>query len=261
VCLWFFIATVTVPAGLFVNRLRALERLLPASRYRIDLKKFTCPATVAEFIPASVAYENLVIPLVSRRRELFVAMAEPLVEDTLQKLAFILNRQILPIVADLEDIRAVIGQTYVLGESIDSVLVEFTDPPTFNVTLNPFNTRYDLSQDIPLVRLANLILREAQSQGAERVLISPINGGRIRYLIGGSWLEQDSVPQRLLTPLASRFALMAGVLLEFEQFGRAAGSFNWSIPGGPVLVRVALETLDEGPVVQIDFAGPPRPDF
>ena len=84
---------------------------------------------VLELIPESVARENNVLPLAVTGRVIHIAAADPSDVMLRDKLSFILNRDIrlieFPRADILRAIRRLYGQTRT--ESVDSMLVEFTD--------------------------------------------------------------------------------------------------------------------------------------
>ena len=253
--------TLRVPARLFVEQTQALLRLLPAERLSVDLTGFTVPRSVAEYVPASLAHERLLLPLAVGKSRMYLAMVEPRNVDTLEILEFILNRRVTPIAANPASIPAAIERAYgpVNAEFYDP-FIECTEPRPGTDSNRP-ELQSDNGTDGPAEHLANQILHEARLMGAARVMISPIGGPRIRFRVAGEWIDRGPWLPSLLPPVTRRFAEMAGILGEFQQVGRGQGAFEWSIPGDPVLVRVALETVEEGPVVQIDFAGMPPVEF
>jgi tetratricopeptide (TPR) repeat protein len=94
----------------------------------IELATIVIPPEVIEMVPESVARENVVLPLAAMKGTIWMAVSDPDV-DTFQKLAFILNKQIRPIVAPRDQIVEAINRHYgeIETESVDSVLAEFTD--------------------------------------------------------------------------------------------------------------------------------------
>lgn len=104
-----------------------------ASYYRfefVELDDLDIEELVLSCVPESVARENDVIPIKEENDGTLVfAIADPFNLDTIEKLRFILNRNIKIAVADLEAIHFAINDCYgqVEGESADSMLMEFTD--------------------------------------------------------------------------------------------------------------------------------------
>jgi len=98
----------------------------------IDLTEVTIPAAVIELVPESVARENVVLPMSQENGALKIIMSDPSDFDTVQKLQFILNKDIQPVLAAREQIVEAINRHYGQSEteSVDSMLAEFTDTVT-----------------------------------------------------------------------------------------------------------------------------------
>jgi hypothetical protein len=95
----------------------------------LDLTALTVPPAVLELVPESVARENVLLPVWVEGAVLVVAVSDPADLDTLQKLRFILNRDVRPVLAVRDQIVAAINRHYgeTETESVDSMLAEFTD--------------------------------------------------------------------------------------------------------------------------------------
>src|SRR6202011_2851119 len=80
-------------------------------------------------VPESVARENVVLPMSQENGTLKIVISDPGDFDTLQKLQFILNKDIHPMLAPREQIIEAINRHYgqTETESVDSMLQEFTD--------------------------------------------------------------------------------------------------------------------------------------
>src|SRR5437867_3771119 len=63
----------------------------------VSLENVTIPPSVIELVPESVARENVVIPLSQENGTLKIVVHDPSDFDTLQKLQFILNKDIQPV--------------------------------------------------------------------------------------------------------------------------------------------------------------------
>src|SRR5919109_525543 len=95
----------------------------------VDLAEMTIPASVIELVPESVARENIVLPMAQDNGVLRIIMHDPSDFDTVQKLQFILNKDIQPVLAPREQIIEAINRHYGQSEteSVDSMLADFTD--------------------------------------------------------------------------------------------------------------------------------------
>lgn len=206
-------ARLTIPAGLFVCHHRSLLQLLPAQNYSVRLTSFEIPRSTLEWVPESVSRENRLVPFDHYQAELLVAMTYPSCRDTIQKLQFILNRDIVAVHADEAEIQEVLNWYYGEREveNVDDSFIEFADiagprlqPPTIINLLNAF--------DAPVVRLVNLILIDAIDLHADAIQIAPTSGAiEIRYRVRDEWIERESLPDRFGLAITARLAIMAGI--------------------------------------------------
>ena len=181
----------------------------------IDVNEVTIPPSVIELVPESVARENAVLPLSEGEGRLTVILSDPWDIDTVDKLRFILNKQIdlalAPREAILEAINRYYGQT--MAESADQMLTEFTDTAidfTETVDDGPKGDEEVDEAERPIVRLVHLIISEAVQARASDIHIEPFeNRIRVRYRIDGMLIESDSPPRRLLGAILSRIKILA----------------------------------------------------
>ena len=181
----------------------------------VNVSEVNIPPSVIELVPESVARENAVLPLSEGDGKLTVILSDPWDIDTVDKLRFILNKQIelalSPRESILEAINRYYGQT--IAESADSMLTEFTDTAIdFTETVDD-GPRGDESIDeasAPIVRLVQLIISEAVQARASDIHIEPFETRiRVRYRIDGMLIERDSPPRRLLGAVLSRIKILA----------------------------------------------------
>ncbi|MCI0700014.1 MAG: Flp pilus assembly complex ATPase component TadA [Planctomycetia bacterium] len=181
----------------------------------VDLEKVEIPKAVIELVPESVARENIVLPLELEGNTLKIITADPTNYDTVQKLQFILNKDIVPVLAVQEQIQEAINRNYgqTETESVDSMLVEFTDTAIeFTQTESLASLAAADDSDAPVVRLVNLIIQEAINLRASDIHIEPFaDRVRVRYRIDGVLVERDAAPRRLLAPLLSRLKIMGSI--------------------------------------------------
>ncbi|MFO1041650.1 MAG: ATPase, T2SS/T4P/T4SS family [Planctomycetaceae bacterium] len=179
----------------------------------VDLGAMEIPQSVIALIPESVARENVVIPIAMVDERLRVAMSNALDLDVIDKLRFMTNREIDPVVAPKEDIQTAVNRHYGGSEteSVDSMLMEFTETAIdFTETEAPTTKAEEAEENAPVVRLVNLIISEAVNMRASDIHIEPFEDRiRVRYRIDGVLIERDSPPKRLLAALTSRLKIMA----------------------------------------------------
>jgi type IV pilus assembly protein PilB len=209
----------------------------------VDLKGLTIPTSVVEMVPESVARENHIIPLSHENNALQIVMSDPNDLDTIEKLRFILNKDIQPVLSDREDIIAAINTHYGQSEteSVDSMLSEFTDTQIdFTETEATGNQAGGDESDSPVVKLVNLIIQEAIKARASDIHIEPFSDRvRVRYRIDGVLVERDSPPRRLLAPLTSRIKIMGSIDIS-EKRRPQDGRIKMSVQGQHFDLRVSV---------------------
>lgn len=184
----------------------------------VDLGSRQIPADVIEYVPQSVARENVAVPIgLDDDGSLRVAVANPDDVETLEKLRFILNKQVriavAPRAAILEAINRYYGQ--IEGESADTMLQEFTDTEIdFTQTDNDEDRKGGGGDDsnAPIVRLVQVMITEAIQLRASDIHVEPFEDRvRIRYRIDGVLQERDKVPRRMLGALISRIKIIGSM--------------------------------------------------
>jgi uncharacterized protein (TIGR02996 family) len=170
-----------------------------------DLAGLEVPVTVLELMPGSVARENVLLPLGFRGTTLVLAMRDPQDTDTLTKICFILNREVAPVPALAEEITEAIERVYrqLPQEAVTEYLAEFVD-----VAMD----RPGMENEMPVVRLANLILQESVGLHASQIHIEPQSDhALVLYRINGELVERDRLPRHQLDAVAARLRIMASL--------------------------------------------------
>jgi type IV pilus assembly protein PilB len=209
----------------------------------VDLAELEIPKSVIELVPESVARENVILPLSLDGNTLKIITADPTNYDTIQKLQFILNKDIVPVLAVPEQITEAINRNYGQSEteSVDSMLVEFTDTAIeFTQTESMAHMAAADDSDAPVVRLCNLLIQEAINLRASDIHIEPFaDRVRVRYRIDGVLVERDAAPRRLLAPLLSRLKIMGSIDIS-EKRRPQDGRIKMTVHGKHFDLRVSM---------------------
>jgi type IV pilus assembly protein PilB len=215
----------------------------------INLTEVQIPPSVVELVPESVARENVVLPMAQENGALKIIISDPSDFDTLQKLQFILNKDIQPVLAPREQIIEAINRHYgqTETESVDSMLQEFTDTQIdFTETEATAGLAATEESDAPVVKLVNLIIQEAVSLRASDIHIEPFTDRvRVRYRIDGVLVERDSPPRRLLAPMVSRIKIMGSIDIS-EKRRPQDGRIKLSLAGKHYDLRVSILPTNHG---------------
>jgi type IV pilus assembly protein PilB len=183
----------------------------------VDLDSLNIPERIIELMPESVARENAVLPLMVEDGSLTVAMSNPADVDAMDKLRFILNRDIRVALTSRSKILEYINKMYgqVEGESADSILQEFTDTAIdFTETESESASTAETTDEssAPIVRLVNLMITEAVQLRASDIHVEPFEDRvRIRYRIDGVLHERDTLPKRQQGAVISRIKILSKI--------------------------------------------------
>ncbi len=209
----------------------------------VDLTDVEIPKAVTELVTESLAREHTIMPLAIEGNSIKIVMADPTNLDTIQKIQFVLNKDVIPVLADIEQIREAINRHYgqTETESMDSMIAEFTDTQIeHTVTESAANLAAAEDSDAPVVKLANLIIQEAVKMRASDIHIEPfVDRIRVRYRIDGVLVERDNVPRRLLAPLLSRIKIMGSIDIS-EKRRPQDGRIKLTIQGKHYDLRVSI---------------------
>jgi len=208
----------------------------------VDLSGADIPKAIIELMPESVAREHVVLPYELNGGMLKVIMSDPTNYETVQKLQFILNKDIQPVLAVGEQIQEGINKNYGQSEteSMDSMIAEFTGTQIDSTQIESQGNLADVDSDAPVVKLVNLIIQEAVGLRASDIHIEPFTDRvRIRYRIDGMLVERDSVPRRLLSNMTARLKVMGSIDIS-EKRRPQDGRIKIQIQGRHYDMRVSM---------------------
>jgi type IV pilus assembly protein PilB len=221
----------------------------------VELHEIEIPASVIELVPESLARENIVMPLSQEGGIIRVIMHDPLDFETIDKLRFVLNRDIevslAPKEAIVEAINKYYGSASSETESVDSMLQEFTDTAIDfaedSGTGGKLGTTNTLEEgDAPVIRLVHLVIQEAVQQRASDIHIEPFaDRVRIRYRIDGVLMERDNAPRRLLGAIVSRLKIMGSIDIA-EKRRPQDGRIKILVAGKDIDMRVSIIPTTHG---------------
>jgi type IV pilus assembly protein PilB len=220
----------------------------------IELNEIEIPTSVVELVPESLARENIVMPLAQENGAIKVIMHDPMDFETIDKLRFVLNREIevalAPKEAIVEAINRYYGSSSSETESVDSMLMEFTDTAidfAEDATGAKGKDTITLEEgDAPIIRLVHLIIQEAVNMRASDIHIEPFaDRVRIRYRIDGVCIERDSPPRRLLGPIISRLKIMGSIDIA-EKRRPQDGRIKMHVAGKDIDMRVSVIPTNHG---------------
>jgi type IV pilus assembly protein PilB len=182
----------------------------------INLKEFDIDPEIIKLVPRDVSEKHLVIPVNRAGSSLIVAMCDPSNIYAVDDLKFLTGYNIEPVVTSEPALREAIEKYHaekgpsledlVSGMDADDVEVEKADEGG--------NTE-DMARaadDAPVVKLVNLILKDAIGKRASDIHVEPYEKDfRVRFRIDGVMYEVMKPPMKLRNAITSRLKIMANL--------------------------------------------------
>jgi type II secretory ATPase GspE/PulE/Tfp pilus assembly ATPase PilB-like protein/ActR/RegA family two-component response regulator len=185
-----------------------------AGHYRLplaDLQSGEAPAL--SLVPERTARRFLVYPLRATDRELVVAVANPTDLDAEQALGFASGRAVVTEIAAPSTIQEAIDKRYapdrILERMVDRVGAKLVDDVRVVEEAIPEALSTQDVDSAPVVKLANLILHDAVSEGASDIHLEPgRDGGTVRFRVDGVLRPFMKLPLPALNRVVSRIKIM-----------------------------------------------------
>jgi uncharacterized protein (TIGR02996 family) len=247
-----FVERLTLPVRVLACEVEWLRRWAPIRRVLV-----TVTADVIDYIPEAVARENQLLPLACDGECLSVGMNDVSDLDLIQKLQFVVNRDITPIPMRPEDLREAINHHYrdaQWAEAVDPALAAFVDSDIEFELLRGSYLPSRSDGESAVNRLVDLILREAVVMGANTIRIdSHADSFNVLYCVAHGWVWRDSLPVLLLAPLVTRIMFLAGID-RVEMAVRQHGSIVRPIEGRWYRIVVDILPTARGAIVLMRIA-------
>ena len=174
------------------------------------------PHDVVSCISQDLARRYKVIPVSVEGKRLTLAMKNPLDIFAIDEIRLMTAKDVEPVIAVEEEIILAISKFYKTGtrEAVEGVLKDFED----GVTLEDYRGDEDmsieelkeLSEEAPVVRLANMIISRGIAEKCSDIHIEPAKDClKVRYRIDGILQDGLIIPKKAQASLASRIKIMA----------------------------------------------------
>ena len=185
---------------------------------QVSLSEFQIDPAVLSLLPCSFCESNWVLPLKFVNKRLTLVMADPMDEGLVDDLKFSLGVYINVVMANIDDIREKIKETYEGSVSFKEMETLVADVDPYDGIEIVIEEEDDISidellrdtQDPPAIRLVNAIVLEAVRLGASDIHIQPrTKSVVVRYRIDGVLFDKIHVPHNLHMALVSRIKVMS----------------------------------------------------
>ncbi len=229
----------------------------------IDLSSFDFIANKHKALPYSFAKENQVLPLEEKSGAIIVAFSDPSNMQLISQVRFLLKKKIVEVFSPIEKIEQAIELCY--HQKAEEPSKYFQDLNSSPIESDAGETQegYDLlvqSEDVPVIRMLNMMLMEAISQGASDIHFEPTESElRVRYRIDGVLQSRHTPPKEFQKELITRIKVISKLDIaehRLPQDGRlklhmGGRSIDFRVSTIPTVYgeRIVLRILDKSSVV------------
>jgi type IV pilus assembly protein PilB len=179
----------------------------------INLKEFDVEPDIIKLVPKDVAEKHLVVPVNRAGSALIVAMCDPSNIYAVDDLKFLTGYNIEAVVASEPAIREAIERFYAeKGPSLEDIVEGMgeDDVEVAEQTADNVEEAAKAAEDAPVIKLVNLILKDAITKRASDIHVEPYEKDfRVRFRIDGVMYEVMKPPMKLRNAIISRLKIMS----------------------------------------------------
>ena len=184
----------------------------------INLTYFEVDQDVVRLVPEDTARRYEVVPLSRVGSSLTIAMVDPTNVFAMDDIKFMTGFNVEPVVASEGAIREAIDKFYSQsqGDALSKFMEEVTEGEGDVLELEAGETELSADEleraagDAPVVKLVNIILREALGRGASDIHMEPYEKEyRVRYRIDGILHNVMNPPMKMKDAIISRMKIMS----------------------------------------------------
>ena len=218
--------------------LKALSEQLNFPLYNPD--EFPLDTHLKDLVPQDVARENRLVPLTFEGGVLYCALLDPNNFRALDAVEETCRCQVEPVLCTKADFvrlfSAVYGEYSAFSEMLGEIDAD-TAPDAGRADEEVITN--NAVDDVPVIRLVNLILSEGVKVGASDIHINPEKTTvNVRYRVEGMLRKASEVPLKLAPSVVSRIKIMGNMDISETRLPQD-GRFTIKVEGHEINVRVS----------------------
>ena len=218
--------------------LKALSEQLNFPLYNPD--EFPLDTHLKDLVPQDVARENRLVPLTLEEGVLYCALLDPNNFRALDTVEETCRCQVEPVLCTKADFvrlfSAVYGEYSAFSEMLGEIDAD-TAPDAGRADEEVITN--NAVDDVPVIRLVNLILSEGVKVGASDIHINPEKTTvNVRYRVEGMLRQASEVPLKLAPSVVSRIKIMGNMDISETRLPQD-GRFTIKVEGHEINVRVS----------------------
>jgi len=197
-------------------------------------------------VPPDAARMYKCMPIAVFDSSVQVALADPLNPALVDELAYVIRKEIVPVVADPGDIERAVARFY--GDSQSSVadilkeLGQDGDIAREAAEAAASGAASDLetlANETPIIRFVNLVIFQAVQDRASDIHFEPFEDEfKIRYRVDGALYEMSPPPKHLALPVISRLKVMSNLDISERRLPQD-GRISMNVAGRNIDLRVS----------------------
>ena len=200
----------------------------------IDLSKYRFDERLKSVLPEKSARQYMVMPISLLGGTLTIAIADPLNVFIIDDLRNVTGKEIEIVIASETQILKVIDQFY---RSATTPVVEKEIQPEASFESDASSAG---GEEAPVIRIVNLVIKEALAQRASDIHIEPLElGMRVRFRIDGILQDILTIPKESKNAVGVRIKLMANLDITNTQTPQD-GRFKMKVGNQEVDFRVSM---------------------
>lgn len=216
-----------------------------ASSQEFCLKKVKISPLAINLIPEWLATKYTAIPIEVKGDILLIAMKNPIDLIALSTLETVSGLRVKPQKANEEDIKQAIQQNYKLTDAIKEKASQF-HVTRDNGFLQEQLSTVEADDNVPIVRIVDMILKQALKDRASDIHIEPqANQLKVRYRIDGILHNIVQLPLNVHMGMVSRIKIMSRLNIAEHRIPQD-GQFSFKAENREIDVRVAVADTIHG---------------
>lgn len=209
----------------------------------IDLTKYRLDEQLKEIVSEKVARKYEIVPLSSLGETLTVAISDPLNVFAIDDVSNITSKTIEVVLASHSQILKTLDQFY--ASAAQTIAHVTANMPQVNLEIiqghsEEVNVDAEAGDQPPIIRMVNLIIKEAIRQRASDIHMEPSSDGmRVRYRIDGILQDILTVPAESQNAVTVRIKIMSRLDIASFQLPQD-GRFKMRTASGEIDFRISL---------------------
>jgi len=211
---------------------------------QLDQRELT--PEILSSVPSDAARMYKCLPVAVYNSTVQLALSDPLNPAIVDELAYVIGKEIVPVVADPRDIERAVSRYY--GDSQSSVADilkelgqdnELAKEAAEAAATGATADLTTLANETPIIRFVNLVLFQAVQDRASDIHFEPFEDEfKIRYRVDGALYEMSPPPKHLALPVISRIKVMSNMDISERRLPQD-GRISMQIGGKHIDLRVS----------------------